>query len=60
MLPVSTFLCLVPNVTCVYLSEFCAQCYLCHRKIDTGNIWHKTVKIDMVNIGHNTQKERHG
>jgi hypothetical protein len=75
MLPVSIFLCLVSNVTRVYLSLSCAQCHPClsfcflcpmlpvsiflclvsnvsfdtrHRKIDTGN------------IGHKTQKDRHG
>jgi hypothetical protein len=69
MLHVSIFLCLVPNVTRVYLSLSCVQCYPClsfcvlcrmlpvsiflclatrHRKIETGN------------IGHKTQKDRHG
>jgi hypothetical protein len=41
MLPVSIFLCLVPNVIRVYLCVSCG-------KIDTGN------------IGHKTQKDRHG
>ena len=31
-----------------------------HRKIDTGNIGHKTRKIDTGNILHKTQKDRHG
>jgi hypothetical protein len=55
MLHVSIFLCLVSNVTRIYLSVYCVQCYTClsfcvfrHRKIDTGN------------IGHKTQKYRHG
>jgi hypothetical protein len=62
MLPVSIFLCLVSNVTRVYLSVSFVQCYqylsfcvLCrvtlhkrHRKKKTGN------------IGHKTQKDRHG
>jgi hypothetical protein len=70
MLLVSIFLCLLPNVPRVYLSVSCAQCSPClsfcvhwaqeterwtrvtlgtrHRKIDTGN------------IGHKTQKDRHG
>jgi hypothetical protein len=46
MLPVSIFLCHVSNATRVYLSESCSQCYPClsfrQRKIDTGNIGHKT------------------
>jgi hypothetical protein len=53
MLPVSIFLCLVPIVTLVYLSVSCVQCYQClfgphQKKIDTGN------------MGHKTQKDRHG
>jgi hypothetical protein len=74
MLPVSIFLFIVSNVTRVYLSVSCVQCYPClsfsvlcsmlpmsiflclmpnitrvfldtrHRKIDTGNIGHKTHK----------------
>jgi hypothetical protein len=53
MLPVSIFLCPVSNVTRVYLSVSCVHCYPVtldtrHRKIDTGN------------IGHETQKDRHG
>jgi hypothetical protein len=53
MLPVSICLCLVPNVTRVYLSVSCVHCYTFlslgrrHRKIDTGN------------IGHRAQKDRH-
>ena len=53
MLPVSIFLCLVSNTR--------------HRKIDTGNIGHKTqkdrhgsIQIDTDNIGHKTQKDKHG
>jgi hypothetical protein len=45
MLPVSIFLCLVPNVTHVYLSVSSLDTR--HRKMDTGN------------IGHKTQKDRH-
>jgi hypothetical protein len=68
MIPVSNFLCLVSNVPRVSISVSCVQlwpclffCVLCsmlpmsiflldtrHRKIDTGN------------IGHKTQKDRHG
>jgi hypothetical protein len=59
MLPVSIILCLVPNVTRVYLSVYFAQCYPClsfcvlcpmlpastgHRKIDIGKIGHKKQK----------------
>jgi hypothetical protein len=64
MLPVSIFLCLLSNVTRVYLSVSCVQCYtylsfclLCPTRVilDTR---HK--KIDTGNIGHKTQKDRHG
>jgi hypothetical protein len=63
MLHVSIFLCLVSNVTRICLSVSCVQCYPClsfcilcsfvtfdtkHRKTNTGN------------IGHKTQKDRHG
>jgi hypothetical protein len=66
MLPVSIFLCIVPNVTRFYFSVSRVQCYPClsfcvlcpmlyvltldtrHRKIYTNN------------IGHKTQKDRHG
>jgi hypothetical protein len=46
MLPVSIFLCLVFNVTYVYLSVSCVQCYA-------------FIQIDTCNIGQKTQKDRH-
>jgi hypothetical protein len=48
MLPVSVFLCLLSNVTRVYLSLSQETLETRHRTIDTGN------------IGHKTQKDRHG
>jgi hypothetical protein len=59
MLPVSIFLCLVSNVTRVYLSVSCVQCYpflsfcvLCPMLTVSISLWG--------NIGHKTQKDRHG
>jgi hypothetical protein len=84
MLPVSIFLCLVSNVTRVYLSVSCVQCYPClsfcvlcfgHKTQNDINGQHWTQeteretrvtldtrnrKIDTCNIGHKTQKDRHG
>jgi hypothetical protein len=98
MMPMSIFLCLVPNVTRVYLSLSCAQCYPCLSFcvlcpmlpclsfcvlcpmlpvsiflcllsnfsrvylyvfcVVTLDTRHR--KIDMVNIGHKTQKDTNG
>ena len=30
-----------------------------HRKIVTGNVGHKTKKIDKSKVGHKTKKDRH-
>jgi hypothetical protein len=73
LLPVSIFLCLVSNVTRVYLSVSCVQCYPClyfcvlcpmvpvsifQCLVVTLDTIHK--KIDTGNIGHKAQKDRHG
>jgi hypothetical protein len=65
MLHLSIFLCLVPNVTRVYLSLSWAQSYLClsvfvTQKDRQGNIGHKTNKDDTGNMVHKKKKDRPG
>jgi hypothetical protein len=73
MFPVSIFLCLVSNVTRVYLYVSCVQCYtwlpfcvLCPMLpmfiflCLVSNVTSVYLSIDTGNIGHETQKDRHG
>jgi hypothetical protein len=74
LLPVSIFLCLVPNVTRFYLSVYCTQCYPCLTQKDRHVFywtqdterWTRVTlgtrnrQKDTCNIGHKTQKDRHG
>jgi hypothetical protein len=84
MLPVSIFLCLLSNVSRVFLSVSCVLCFpflsfcvLCLLfpvlKDRHGQLWKQDTerqirvtldtghrKIDTGNIGHKTQKDRHG
>jgi hypothetical protein len=76
MLPMSIVLCLVSNVTRVYLSVSCAQCYPCLSFCVFCPMLHVSIflclvpnrvtlgtrhrKIHTCNIGHKTQKDRHG
>jgi nitrogen fixation-related uncharacterized protein len=65
MFPVSIFLCLVSNFTCVHF--LCVLClmlpvsiFLCLVSNVTRNWDTRNKKIDTENIGHKTQKYRHG
>jgi hypothetical protein len=57
LLSVFIFLCLVSNVACVYLSVYCVQYCPCLSFCVLLDTRHR--KIDTVNIGHKTQKDRH-
>jgi uncharacterized protein YuzB (UPF0349 family) len=59
---VSIFLCLVPNVTRVYLSVSCVLCYPCLSFCVLCSMLLNTRhrKIQMGNIGHKKQNYRHG
>jgi hypothetical protein len=56
MLPVSVYMCLVSNVTRICLSVSCVHTE--RKTCVTLDTRHR--KIDTCNIGHKTQKDRHG